>query len=71
MPPLPEIATESFKGHVGRRLEVILETRGSRRRESSAFRTSRGEKEDNMDTSGLGANRGEGLSRIATPTAQI
>ena len=31
VPPLPENAASGFKGHVGRRLEVILEATGSRR----------------------------------------
>ena len=42
MPLLPEIAAESFKSHVGRRLEMILEARGHRRRERLDFRTPRG-----------------------------
>ena len=71
VPPLPGVLKQSLQSYLGRRLDELDRETQSHRRGSSVFGTPRGEKRGNMESAGVGVNRGEGMPRIGTPTAQI
>ena len=70
MPPFSEVRTESLQSYVGGRVQELEKEMQSQRRDISVFGTPIGENSGNMDATGLGDNRGEGVPRITTPSAQ-